>query len=150
MPVWTNKIILDKEYWQEAVRLIDACERELRITAYSWRWYPNEPECEVQQINVAIMRAIVRGVSVRAMCSSLPMALTLQKYGIQAKYCDEARTVHSKVLCTDSKAIILGSHNITKRALHENYEISMLSCDYEPVAQFITYFDKIWEYARAN
>jgi len=150
MPVWTTKIVIDKEYGTEAVAMIDAAQRTVRILAYSWRWYPDEPEAEVQQINAAIMRAITRGCEVRALCSSVEMALVLQKYGIRAKSCDEARTVHAKVVCTDEAQIMLGSHNITKRALHENYEMSMLTKEYEPVAQFITYFDKLWDTARAN
>lgn len=150
MPVWTTKIIIDKEYGDEAIKMIDGAWGDIRILAYAWRWYPEEPESEVQKINTAIMRALTRGVKVRALCSSIEMALVLQKYGIDAKYCDAARTVHAKAICIDSAQIMLGSHNITKRALLQNYEMSMLTREYEAVAQFITYFDKLHEVWRAN
>lgn len=145
MPVWTTKIILDKSYGDEAVKMIDRAEKDIRVLAYAWRWYPEEPEAEVQKINSAIMRALTRGVKVRAICSSAAMALVLRRYGIEAKYCAEGRTVHAKAIGTDDRQIMLGSHNLTKRALLQNYEMSICTSEYEPVAQFSTYFDKMYE-----
>lgn len=145
MPVWTTKIVLDKSYGDEAVKMINRAEKDIRVLAYAWRWYPEEPETEVQKINSAIMRALTRGVKVRAICSTRAMALVLCRYGIEARYCTEGRTVHTKAIGTDDRQIMLGSHNLTKRALLQNYEMSMYTTEYEPVVQFSTYFDKMYE-----
>lgn len=148
--IWTNEVILNNEYSKKAIEIIRQAQSEILICAYAWRWYEKEPETDIQKINVEIVRAKRRGVRIRALVDNSKILQLIKKQDINCRYVGNERMLHAKAICIDEKTLIIGSHNLTKRAIQENIEISIKTNDLEPILQFKTYFEKIWTVANES
>jgi phosphatidylserine/phosphatidylglycerophosphate/cardiolipin synthase-like enzyme len=144
------EVILSNEYASKAIAFIREAKNEIFICAYAWRWYENEPEIGIQQLNVAIMQAKARGVRVRALVDGHKVFEFVKKLGIDCRYVERNRMLHAKAICIDNKTLIVGSHNLTKRANNDNIEISVALQDVDTILQFNTYFQKIWDVSRES
>lgn len=138
------EIILDNTYAKKAKAFVLDAQREVRVCAYAWRWYDSEPELALQQFNIELLRAARRGVQVRVLVDTETMAQRFAALGFNVRSVQPTRMLHTKALVIDDKTLVIGSHNLTKRANSDNYEISVAIQDFESVAQFITYFDALW------
>lgn len=143
-PVRANEIILDGTYADRAMAFIADASHEIRICAYAWRWYDSEPELAIQKFNIALWRAQRRGVVVRILVDTVAMATAFTSLGFNVRSVVPTRMLHTKALVIDEKTLVIGSHNLTKRATRDNYEASLAIQDFEIVAQFIDYFDRLW------
>lgn len=143
-PVRTTELILDNDYSAKAIEFIDDATSEIRICAYAWRWYDESPEDTIQKFNIALIRAVQRGVTVRALCERIQEGVILQRQGIIVRALNTKRTLHTKAILIDDKTLIIGSHNYTRRAHLDNFEASLATQDFEACMQFESYFDQLW------
>ena len=138
------KVILNGEYAAYARNVVKNAKYDIRICAYAWRWYDSRPETPIQMFNTELVRAVKRGVQVRAIVDNVIIKEMLEARGIRCVVAPGIKSCHAKVISGDLKDIVVGSHNLTMRAFDENIEISILTHEYEPIAQFIEYFDRMW------
>lgn len=138
------EIILDNNYADKAKAFVLSAHSEIRVCAYAWRWYDSEPALPIQQLNIEMLRARARGVSLRALVDTEAMAAKFRALGFDVRAVQPTRMLHTKAICIDTRTLILGSHNLTKRANTDNYEMSVAIQEYEAVAQFVEYFDRLW------
>jgi len=143
-PIQSTRLILDNNYADSAIELIKDATSEIRLCAYAWRWYGNEPELGIQKFNIEILRAIQRGVVVRCLVDTHDTCVTMRAQGINARCTARNKMLHTKAICTDRRSLAIGSHNLTKRANCDNFEMSLITQEYEPIAQFIKCFDGLW------
>lgn len=139
-----TRLILDNDYTAQAIEIIDGARSEIRLCAYAWRWYENEPEIGIQKLNVALLRASRRGVVVRALVDTNALCSRFSALGFDCRSVVNNRMLHTKAICVDRSSLVVGSHNLTKRANTDNYEVSVITQDFEPLEQFIEYFDAMW------
>ena len=138
------EIILDNNYANKARSFVLDATSEIRLCAYAWRWYDAEPALPIQQFNVELLRAALRGVQVRVLVDTEAMARKFKLLGFDVRAVQPTRMLHTKAIVIDRHTLILGSHNLTKRANTDNYEMSVALQDFEAVEQFINYFDRLW------
>lgn len=143
--VQPTHLIVDNEYAEIAADFVRAAHSEIRICAYAWRWYENEPEIDIQKLNVELLRAHGRGVTVRCLVDTEKMVQTFTTLGFNARCVVNTRMLHTKAIGVDTKTLILGSHNMTKRATTDNYEMSLLTQEFHVVAGYNDYFDRMWD-----
>lgn len=143
-PVRATTLILDNSYTDKVIEFIRDAHSEIRVTAYAWRWYDSEPEIGIQKLNQELLRATLRGVTVRILCDTIQTMDSFRAYGFDVRSVVNTRMMHSKVVVIDQKTIVIGSHNLTKRANTDNYETSVALQDHEVIAQFTEYFDRLW------
>lgn len=143
-PVRPTQIILDGDYTKKAIEMVKGAQSEIRLCAYAWRWYDSEPGTGIQQLNLELLRAIGRGLQVRCLVDTEVVADTFRRIGFDTRSVVPTRMLHTKALAIDRKTLVIGSHNLTKRANSDNYECSMVTQEVEPVLQFIEYFDRMW------
>ena len=137
-------LIIDDKYTQKAIEFIKDAKREIRICAYAWRWYALEPEIGIQKLNVELIRAKERGVKLYCLVDTIAICSHISSLGLHCRCVATNKMLHTKAICVDDKTLVIGSHNLTKRANTDNYEISVAIQQYEPIAQFIDYFDRMW------
>ena len=138
------EIILDNNYAVKARSFVLDATSEIRLCAYAWRWYDAEPALPIQQFNVELLRAALRGVQVRVLVDTEAMASKFKLLGFDVRAVQPTRMLHTKAIAIDRQTLILGSHNLTKRANSDNYEMSVALQEFEAVEQFINYFDRLW------
>lgn len=96
-----------------------------------------------------------RGLNCRAiMCAysnRTPHALAnihaadqLADAGWHIRWVKAGKILHAKTWSFDHKIAIIGSHNLTENALHENHEISIITDDREVVAGLNDYHLRLW------
>lgn len=142
--VRTTTLVIDSGYTTVAIDVIKKAKTELRLCAYAWRWYENEPEIGIQRLNMELLRAQKRGVIVRCLVDTEYLKAQMKARGFDVRSVHPKRMLHTKAICADVDKLLIGSHNLTKRANTDNYEMSVLSNEFEVCAQFVEYFDKIW------
>ncbi len=138
------EIILDATYTGKARAFVDAARSDIRLCAYAWRWYDSSPEIGIQKLNVALLRAQLRGVQVRCLLDTEYQATYFATLGFTTRSVVNTRMLHTKAISIDNKTLVIGSHNLTKRANTDNYECSLAVQDCEAVLQFNDYFDRMW------
>jgi phosphatidylserine/phosphatidylglycerophosphate/cardiolipin synthase-like enzyme len=117
--------IVGAKYPAIVIPLIDGAKKNIDIAVYDWRWYANEPEHAVQRFNAAIVRAVQRGVIVRAVLNTADIVPVLVSVGVKARRMNEHRTLHAKLIVIDDTLLITGSHNLTRNAFGSNIELSV-------------------------
>lgn len=138
------ELILDNSYTGKAAEFVRDAQTEIRLCAYAWRWYDTEPELGIQKLNIELLRAQLRGVQVRCLVDTEHMTKTFATLGFNVRSVVNTRMLHTKAIVVDQKTLIVGSHNLTKRANTDNYECSVAVQEPEAVLQFIDYFDRMW------
>lgn len=139
-----TELILDEAFCPKVIEFIKDAKTEIRICAYRWFWYEANPEIGVQKLNIELLRAQLRGVKIRAICDTEQTAEAMRSRGIAAKSHELQRMMHTKAIAIDSKTLVIGSHNLTKRASQSNFEMSLATQEAAPILLFIDYFDKMW------
>lgn len=142
--VQSTELIIDNDYAAKAREFVMDAHGEIRLCAYAWRWYENEPEIDIQKLNIELLRAKIRGVHVRCLVDTEAMELRFATLGFDVRCVVNTRMLHTKAIGIDDKTLILGSHNMTKRATTDNYEMSIATQEFHVVAGFNDYFDRMW------
>lgn len=139
-----TELVIDSKYCELVREFVDAAKGEILICAYAWRWYENDPAAEIQKLNSSLMAARLRGVNIRVLAESQIIRDRLRALGVQVKGVERNRMMHTKAFCIDSRTLIIGSHNLTKRATSQNYEMSIMTQEFQVVDAFMTYFEAVW------
>lgn len=141
----TTALILDNKYCSTVIEFIRDAQSEIRLCAYAWRWYIDEPEIPIQQLNIELYRARERGVKVRCLVDTAATAQMLRDIGFNVRYISTNRMLHTKAIGIDAKTLVIGSHNLTKRASTDNYELSLVTQEPQVILGYNDYFDRMWQ-----
>src|SRR5690606_5543501 len=136
--------IIGSEYPKKVIPLLDDAKKNIDIVVYDWRWYANQPAHAVQQFNNAIVRAVNRGVIVRAVLNNKEILQTLVKVGVKARRLRDRRCVHTKLIIIDDSLIITGSHNFTRNAFGSNIETSIAVLIPDGDIRLKTFFENLY------
>lgn len=136
--------IIGKQYPKIVIPKIDEAKKSINIIMFDWRWYPNDPGASVQLFNQALVRAVRRGVSVRAITNFGDIVKTLEKVGVKAKKLQSKNLVHAKIIIIDESIVIIGSHNFTQNAFNMNFEISCMFENSDNAKEYLQYFNNLW------
>lgn len=139
-----TELVIDSKYCNIVREFVDAAKGEILICAYAWRWYENDPASEIQMLNASLMSARMRGVNIRVLAESQIIRDKLRALGVTVKGVERNRMMHTKAFCIDERTLIIGSHNLTKRATSQNYEMSILTQEFQVIDAFKTYFEAVW------
>lgn len=142
--VQPTRLTVGEEYAKELVKDLRAAKDSILIFAYAWRWYTNDVTSPMQQINTELVRAVNRGVDVRVICNGAALANMLNARGLRAKPVERAKIMHSKGILIDQRLLYIGSHNLTKRATTENYEMSIILQEPSVILSFMNCFETMW------
>lgn len=80
----------------------------------------------------------------RALVDTETQKLMFRELGFETRSVVNTRMLHTKAIGVDSYGLLIGSHNLTKRANSDNYEMSMLTYEFQAIDAYNTYFDKLW------
>ena len=136
--------IIGSEYPKKVIPLINEAKKNIDIVVYEWRWYPNQPGHVVQQFNNALVRAVQRGVLVRAVLNTPLILPILTKTGIKARVLRDQRVVHTKMLIIDGTTLIIGSHNFTRNAFGSNLETSICVEIPSEITRLAEFFENLY------
>lgn len=138
------EVIIGSDYPKKIIPLIDSAKRNIDIVVYDWRWYADRLGHPVQQLNMAIVRAVQRGVIVRAVINANIILGVLQSVGIRARQLPDRRTLHTKMMIVDGDTLVIGSHNFTRNAFASNIETSIIVTIPSEVTRLHEFFNNLY------
>lgn len=138
------KILIGSKYADELLDKIETSKKNIDIIMYDWRFYPDNPEHPISQINQALYRAVSRGVIVRAVVNNEIIKNNLDILKIKAKYLKSSRILHSKIVIIDNDILFIGSHNLTRNAVTTNLESSLMVKIPEDETRLRDYFNNLY------
>jgi len=72
----------------------------------------------------------------------------LPQHGIQVRCLTNERICHAKLLIVDGLIVIIGSHNLSVKSCHNNFEVSYLFHDIYTAGQLHRLYENIWQNSR--
>lgn len=72
----------------------------------------------------------------------------LKKNNVKVRHLRDPRICHAKIILVDCESAILGSHNLSVRSCHNNFEVSYLFTDLERATSMRTIFEQVWDNAK--
>jgi len=136
--------IIGSEFPKKIIPLIDNAVNSIDIIVFDWRWYPQDPGAPVQLFNQAIVRAVRRGVKVRALANNDEIIRTLIANGVDAKRVRSKNLLHCKLMIIDSGLVVIGSHNYTQNAFQINLEVSVVFEDSYAANRLQVFFNNLF------
>ncbi len=136
--------IIGNQFPKKVIPLIENARKSIDIIVFDWRWYPQDPGAQVQLFNQAIVRAVRRGVKVRAIANNDEIVRILNSVGCEAKRLLTEKLVHAKMMIIDDEIVIVGSHNYTQSAFHMNLELSVILDNLEKISDFKNFFQNLY------
>lgn len=140
-----NKSLIGDSYIKELITATESAQRSIDITAFDWRWYSNDFTKPVALFNQAIVRAVRRGVKVRAFLHAPVPSGDIAAQGVLVRHANMTSLMHAKMLFFDRSQLFIGSHNLTGNAQQRNLEVSVCTTDPILVEPLMRYFDSIWQ-----
>ena len=138
------QVISGRQFPAVVIPLINNSKKSIDIVVFDWRWYGADPGASTQLFNQAILRAVRRGVKVRAIVNCFGMVQMLKKCGVQAKQVIVQKLMHCKLMIIDEEKVITGSHNYTQSAFQLNVELSVLIEDKNCIYSFLQFYKNLW------
>lgn len=142
--VCENKALIGKAYAPRVCELLDAARDSVLVFMFDWRWYKNDFSCDTSLVNQAMVRAVRRGVKVRALVNYSEVLEQLRAVGIECRKLNSAKLMHAKCLVVDGRVVVMGSHNLTENAMGRNIELSLDFVDEVFAAQLSIYHETLW------
>lgn len=139
-------IFFDSTYGDALALAIAGASEKVDVAMYVWRRTDENPTLNLSKIITELLRARARGVRVRIITDFPNSAAMLRHEGLDAVAIETGRTMHAKMVVIDQKIVFVGSHNMTKRSLNSNYEVTMRNDDLETALQAQQYFDLMWDF----
>jgi phosphatidylserine/phosphatidylglycerophosphate/cardiolipin synthase-like enzyme len=139
-----NSLIIGANYAKEVCALLDTAKTTIEILMYDWVWYKADFSCDMSLVNSALVRAVRRGVKIRAITNKSDITEQLNLLGIEARPWGKSKAMHAKVLIVDSLFCVIGSHNLTQNAMGLNIEISVRVLDENIGNSLTNYFNSLW------
>ena len=136
--------IIGSQFPKKVIPLIDNAVKSIDIIVFDWRWYPQDPGASVQLFNQAIVRAVRRGVTVRAIVNNNEILTTLKEVGVEVKRLKIKELVHCKFMIIDDGLVVTGSHNYTQSAFQMNLEASVVFEDLGVASEFKSFFNNLF------
>ena len=137
--------IIGKEFATKVIPLIKNAKRKIDIVVYNWYWYPDQPACDIQKFNTAIVQAAHKNVQVRVLTNAIRPCNILVQNRVLAKQWLHRKNLHTKLMIIDNSIAIIGSHNYTMSAFTRNLELSVIISGVKIMKKMDAYFDSLWQ-----
>jgi len=148
--------LIGGEFYNELVKLIDESSQSIYSIQYQWKWNVHERHSKVQRLGAAIIRAKARKCEVSVLLNtesprrnlSVINRVTgdqLAREGVQVRLLRTNALLHTKLWIFDHKICLVGSHNISSRALSANEEVSVKIESKEVAGVMYAYFNTLWQ-----
>jgi phosphatidylserine/phosphatidylglycerophosphate/cardiolipin synthase-like enzyme len=152
-------LVLDNQYLGIAQALVNNAKEEIYLSTFKLEINEKPRGRTLKKFFDTLADKAKSGIKVKILFNwrqdqkSVPKtnyyaSITLKNAGADTRYLDNDRCCHAKILITDKKNVLLGSHNLSVRSCEANFELSYLIPDPETVAQAHAIFENIFSTAK--
>lgn len=150
-----GQLIIDNEYLPAAKMLIENAKESIDISTFKLEDNNKPRGRKLKKFWELLLERAENGLKVRLLMNwhddKRSVALTnqsistnLKQKKIPVKFLRNNRCCHAKILMTDRKKALVGSHNLSIRSLSANFEISYLLTNPDEVSNLSRTFEHSW------
>ncbi len=151
-----NRLLVDEEFLGVASAFVKNARRSIYITSFKLEipektkgkhlrdFFDALAEKEKGKVDVRIItnkeekRGHIPATNSCAICF-------LVENNIETRFLRNYRICHAKIIIVDEKIAIVGSHNLSYKSCHANFETSYLFDDPASVGRIVNTFHHLWE-----
>jgi len=152
-------ILYDNEFLLNAIQLIRGARHSIDISTFKAEMTTKPRGRKLLEFFLAIQAAALAGIPVRFLISkrednghvpftNLYAVRELKANHVKVRHLRNSRLCHAKVIIVDGYQAIIGSHNLSVKACHNNFEVSCLITDSEALKRLLAIYNQTWENAK--
>ena len=152
-------LIFDEQYFMACLDLVKAARSEILLSSFVVNLQAYRKTTKSQALLESLKESALRGVDIKVLLNRFRPQMKVSKLNtivakylnsskIDVRYLADNRCSHAKFICIDSKYLILGSHNWTRKALERNFEVSLSLDDEKIVLELRAWFLRLFNAAQ--
>ena len=145
-------LLTDNEFLPQARALVESATKSIDISTFKAEITTKPRGIALLHFFKALLLKAKGGVKVRFLINwnserrscpktNLYVITELKKANINIRHLKQNRCCHAKTIIIDKEKAIIGSHNLSVKSCHNNFEISYVVPDPEAVARLTSVFD---------
>ncbi len=145
-------LLTDNEFLPQAKALVESAERSIDISTFKAEITTKPRGLALLHFFKALLQKAKEGVRIRFLINwnqerrscpktNLYVITELKKAGIDIRHLRNNRCCHAKTIIVDKRKMIIGSHNLSVKSCHNNFEISYIISDPENVGALSGVFE---------
>ena len=154
-------VLFDEQFLPAAIDLIDNAKKRIYISTFKAE-LTTKPRGRKLKLFFDILAAqAADGLDVRLLISKrenyghIPITnifavRNLKENKIKVRHLRDNRVCHAKLIIVDDYAAILGSHNLSIKSCHNNFEVSYSLRDIYIIAHLYKLYGQVWENSRGG
>lgn len=150
------RLIVDNSFLPALIAEIELAKKEILISTFKIDPKNKKNQNTIQAIFKAIHRAAQNGIKIKILTNihtgrnflplnNLRAAFQLKTAGVEIRGFKKDKIIHAKYFLIDNTSLIIGSHNITQKALTANHEVSILIRDTAGFNYIRNCFFTLWQ-----
>ena len=152
-------LLIDEEFLPAAKDLISKARYSVYISTFKAEITTKPRGRKLSRFFDEVCQARMRGVDVHVLINtatprgSIPLsnayaATFLKKNEVEVRKLPHERCCHAKLIIVDGGAAILGSHNLSVKSCHNNFEVSCLIYDIPTIKNLTERYNEVWANAK--
>jgi len=144
-------LLTDNEFLPQARALVESAEKSIDISTFKAEITTKPRGLALLHFFKALLQKAKEGVRVRFLINwnqerrscpktNLYVITEFKKTNIQIRHLKRNRCCHAKAIIVDNKKMIIGSHNLSVKSCHNNFEISYVVSNPEEVNSLSSVF----------
>lgn len=154
-----NILLIDEVFLPAAKALVSMARRSIYISTFKAEITSKPRGRKLSRFFDNICQQKMAGLDVRLLINtttprgSIPLSNSyaiafLKKNRVAVRILPHERTCHAKLIIVDNWAVIFGSHNLSVKSCHNNFEVSYITHDKTVVAGLIDVYENVWNNAK--
>ena len=153
------QLLTDEKFLPAAIHLISDAQKSIDISTFKAEMTTKPRGKRLLQLFNLIIEKARLGIPVRFLISkresyghipltNLYAVREMKANRVQVRHLRNSRLCHAKTIIIDNELAILGSHNLSIRSCHNNFEASLAITDPYIVGQLQGFFSIAWDDAK--
>jgi len=154
-------LLLDNEFLPQARALIESAEKSIDISTFKAEITTKPRGLALLHFFKVLLQKAKAGVKIRFLINwnnerrscpktNLYVITELKKANIPIRHLKNNRCCHAKAIIVDNKKMIIGSHNLSVKSCHNNFEISYIVANQDEVNSLSSAFNNSFMDAQKN
>lgn len=144
-------LLIDEEFLPQATALIDTAQRRIDISTFKAEITSKPRGRRLHVFFDKLFQKRYAGVQINFLLNwhterrvmpltNLAVARVLKNHKINVRILPDNRCCHAKIILVDQNKAIVGSHNLSIKSCHNNFEMSYLVLDPDSIGRLCNYF----------